>query len=138
MLLSRITSLESFYFTTGWLILTVISNHTLKTENKSLSLKTKLFFHSQNREFLIFIFQNIPLSWGNHPSLKTFELHNCESIKNTSKTDDLRNLFSFKYCLNESSDHYEIWNLSSLHSNWLMTNDLIFPISQRSRLSLWI
>ena len=45
---------------TGCSILTVKSNHTLKTEKISLSLKAKLFFQPQHREFLIFDFPKIP------------------------------------------------------------------------------
>ena len=45
---------------TGCSILTVRSNHTLKTEKISLSLKAKLFFQPQHREFLIFDFPKIP------------------------------------------------------------------------------
>ena len=103
---------------TGWSILTVISNHTLKTEKISLSLKVKLFFHSQHREFLIFSFQIIPESISNYSSLKTFEVHKCESMENTLKINVFRKTILFcKYLHNRSSDLYEIWNLSSLDSN---------------------
>ena len=103
---------------TGWSILTVISNHTLKTEKNSLSLKVKLFFHSQHREFLIFSFQIIPESISNYSSLKTFEVHKCESMENTLKINVFWKTILFcKYLHHKSSDLYEIWNLSSLDSN---------------------
>ena len=43
----------------GWSIVTVKSNHTLRTEKISLSLKAKLFFQPQQMEFWISSFQKI-------------------------------------------------------------------------------
>ena len=53
-------------FATGWSILTVRSNHALKIEKKSLSLKATLFFKPKHREFLIFSFHKIQQSFSNY------------------------------------------------------------------------
>ena len=105
------------FVNTGCSILTVISNHTLKTEKISISLKAKLFFQPQHREFLIFSRQKFPLSFTNYSSWKTFEVHKCESMENALKINVFRKSILFCiYLRNGSSDLYEILSGSQLLS----------------------
>ena len=77
------------------------SNHTLKTEKISLSLKAKLFFQPQHMEFLIFCFPKIPQSFSNY-----FEVHKCESMENALKIKVFRkSILFFIYLHNGSLDH---------------------------------
>ena len=116
------------FIATGCSILTVISNHTLKTEKISLSLKTKLFFQPQHREFLIFSCQKIHWSFSNYSYWKTFEAHKCESMENALKIKVFRKSILFCiYLRNGSSDLYEI-----LSGSQLLSCEVKFQISRRS------
>ena len=113
---------------TGWSILTVKSNHTLKTEKISLSLKAKLFFSTTTNKVFDFWFKKISWSFSNYSSWKIFKVHKCESMENALKIKGFRKSILFcQYLWNGSSDLYEI-----LCGGQLLSCELKFQILWRS------
>ena len=122
------TIIVNYVINTGCSIWPVRSNHTLKTEKISLSLKTKLFFQPQHREFLIFSCQKIHWSFSNYSYWKTFEVHKCESMENALKIKVfIKSILFCKYLRNGSLDLYEI-----LCGGQLLSCELRFQILWRS------
>ena len=63
--------------------------------------------------FWYLISKNVHDLFSNYPYSKALEVHNCENMQNTLKIEEETSVCFPKCLCNESSNLYEIWNLSS-------------------------